>query len=74
MPAGLKAAVATAGIACETVVEAATEDALEVTMVWAWLRAAREAARRIWNCMVRGGGGSETGICFQCRFVNRCSE
>ena len=31
--AGTKEAVATAGMACDTVVEAATEDALEVTMV-----------------------------------------
>jgi hypothetical protein len=30
---GLKAAVATGGMTCETVVEAATEAALEVTMV-----------------------------------------
>jgi hypothetical protein len=52
IPAELKAAVATGGISWETVVEAATEAALEVAMVWAWARAAREAATRIWYCMV----------------------
>lgn len=35
IPAGLKAAVAAGGITCETVVEAATEEALEVSMVCA---------------------------------------
>lgn len=45
-PAGLKDAVAAGGITCETVVAAATELALEVTMVCALATTARAAALR----------------------------
>jgi hypothetical protein len=47
IPAGLKEAVAAGGMTCETVVEAATEEALEVSMVCAWATAARAEAARM---------------------------
>lgn len=52
IPAGLKAAVATGGMTCETVVDAATEDALEVATVWAQATAAMEAPRRMVDSMM----------------------
>lgn len=44
--AGLKDAVAIGGMTCETVVDAATEAALEVSMVCAWTRATKAEAAR----------------------------
>jgi len=45
--AGLKAAVACGGMICDTVVDARTELALDVTMVWARPRPARRRVATI---------------------------
>lgn len=58
--AGLNPAVAIGGMTCETVVEAATDAALEVSMVCAWTTATRaEAARMYADTMMAGSGGRE---------------